>query len=266
MSPSPCGRRIKKGRFPTIHGDTIVFAAEGDLWRVGVTGGLAQRLTTHPGEETAPIISPDGRTLAFSGTYEGGTELYTMPLAGGLPTRWTYDGDAATATTWTPDGRLVYSTRHYATLPDPQLVVVDLADGTRTRIPLAEATYDATGDTLFFVRPSFHGNVTKRYRGGTARKIWRFTTGAAEADTLTPDYIGESHSPVWWDGRVYFVTDRDGTMNLWSMDETPAREDRRGPAGRARTAPLPRQVVPLSCGDHQRAVRRRRALNRATSL
>ena len=157
-------------RFPAIHGDTIVFAAEGDLWRVPVTGGLAQRLTTHPGEETAPVISPDGDTVAFSGTYEGGTELYTMPLAGGLPTRW-------------------------------------------------------TGDTLFFVRPSFHGNVTKRYRGGTARKIWRFATGAPEAETLTADYAGESHSPVWWDGRVYFVTDRDGTMNLWSMDESGA--DRR---------------------------------------
>ena len=208
---------------PAIHDDTIVFAAEGDLWRVPVTGGLAQRLTTHPGEETAPVISPDGQTVAFSGTYEGGTELYTMPLAGGLPTRWTYDGDAATATAWTPDSRLVYSTRHYATLPDPQLVAIDLESGTRDRIPLAEATeatYNATGDTLFFVRPSFHGNVTKRYRGGTARKIWRFETGAAEAETLTADYAGESHSPVWWDGRVYFVTDRDGTMNLWSMDET----------------------------------------------
>ena len=101
-------------------------------------------------------------------------------------------------------------------------MVIDLSSGTRDRIPLAEATYDATGDTLFFVRPSFHGNVTKRYRGGTARKIWRFAAGAPEAETLTADYAGESHSPVWWDGRVYFVTDRDGTMNLWSMDETGA--------------------------------------------
>lgn len=250
-------------RFPTIHGETIVFAAEGDLWRVPVTGGRAQRLTTHPGEETATIISPDGRTVAFSGTYEGGTELYTMPLAGGLPIRWTYDGDAATATAWTPDGRLVYSTRHYATLPDPQLVVIDLADGTRERIPLAEATeatYDATGDTLLFVRPSFHGNVTKRYRGGTARKIWRFATGAAEAETLTPDYVGESHSPVWWDDRVYFVTDRDGTMNLWSMEEagTGLRQhtrhagwDLRDPA--VSTGRLVYQVGQLQCPRRQPA-------------
>ena len=83
-------------RFPAIHGDTIVFAAEGDLWRVPLAGGLAQRLTTHPGEETAPIISPDGQTVAFSGTYEGGTEIYTMPLAGGLPTRWTARSSPAT--------------------------------------------------------------------------------------------------------------------------------------------------------------------------
>ncbi len=209
-------------RYPAVHGDSIVFAAEGDLWRVGTEGGLAQRLTTHTGVESAPIISPDGATVAFSATYEGGTELYTMPIGGGLPTRWTYDGDAATATAWRPDGRLVYTTRHYATLPDPQLVAVDLETGVRERIPLAEATeasWDDTGDTLFFVRPSFHGNVTKRYRGGTARKIWRFAEGAAEADSLTTDYPGESHSPVWWNDRVYFVSDRDGTMNLWSMDE-----------------------------------------------
>ena len=65
----------------------------------------------------------------------------------------------------------------------------------------------------------FHNNVTRRYEGGTARKIWKFTGGQAEAQVLTAAYIGESHSPLWWNGRVYFVSDRDGTMNVWSMDE-----------------------------------------------
>ena len=74
-------------RFPTLHGSTVVFAAEGDLWTVSVDGGLARRLTTHPGEEAFPAISPDGETLAFSATYEGPMEVYTMPLAGGRPTR-----------------------------------------------------------------------------------------------------------------------------------------------------------------------------------
>src|SRR3954453_17997422 len=67
-------------RFPAIHGDTIVFAAEGDLWRVDRRGGVATRLTTHPAEESRPAISPDGKTLAFSAAYEGPTEVYTMPI------------------------------------------------------------------------------------------------------------------------------------------------------------------------------------------
>jgi tricorn protease len=76
-------------RHAAIHGDTIVFSAEGDLWTVPVTGGTAQRLTTHPGIENHPVISPDGRTVAFTARYEGPTEVYTMPLAGGVPTRRT---------------------------------------------------------------------------------------------------------------------------------------------------------------------------------
>lgn len=209
-------------RFPAIHGETVVFAAEGDLWSVPLQGGLARRLTSHAEEESDPVISPDGQWLAFTARYEGPPELYTMPLAGGMPTRRTYDGESAIATTWTPDGKLVYTTTHYSGIPKPALVQIDLDNGTRTLVPLAgasEAVYDATGRSLFFVRPAFHNNVTKRYTGGTARDVWKFTTGAAEAVELTSDYNGESHSPMWWNGRIYFVSDRDGTMNLWSMDE-----------------------------------------------
>jgi tricorn protease len=209
-------------RYPALHGDRIVFAAEGDLWRVAANGGIAQRLTSHPAEESDPVISPDGRTLAFTARYEGPAELYTMPIDGGLPVRRTYEADASIATTWAPDGKLVYTTSHYSTLPQNQLVALDLAQGRRERIPLYTATegsYDADGQALYFVRPAYHNNVTKRYVGGTARDVWRFENGAAEAVELTGDYDGESHSPMWWNGRVYFVTDRDGTMNLWSMDE-----------------------------------------------
>ncbi len=209
-------------RFPDLHGSTVVFAAEGDLWKVPVSGGVAQRLTTHPGEERFPRVSPDGSTLAFSAQYEGPTEVYTMPFAGGLPVRRTYEGEASITTTWTPDGRLVYTTTHFATLPQNQLVALDLQENTRERIPLYTATegaFDETGQHLFFVRPAFHNNVTKRYTGGTARDVWRFSEGAAEAVELTGDFDGESHSPMVWQNRVYFVTDRDGTMNLWSMTE-----------------------------------------------
>jgi len=102
------------------------------------------------------------------------------------------------------------------------LVAIDTVSRAVRRIPLSqasEASFDASGKTTFFVRPPDHRNVTKRYSGGTARQIWRFTEGDAEAEKLTKDHKGESHHPMWWDGRVYFVTDRDGSMNLWSMAE-----------------------------------------------
>ena len=83
----------------------------------------------------------------------------------------------------------------------------------------SEATYDTAEEALYFVRPAFHRNVTKRYKGGTARQIWKFANGASEAVQLTRGYAGESHHPMWYQGRIYFITDRDGTMNLWSMDE-----------------------------------------------
>jgi tricorn protease len=207
---------------PASHGDVIVFAAEGDLWRVASGGGLAQRLTTHPAEESSPVISPDGRTVAFTARYEGPAELYTMPIEGGLPVRWTHESDASIATGWSPDGDVLYTTPHYSTLPQNQLVKINLETGARERVPLytaSEGAYDSTGRTLYFVRPAFHNNVTKQYKGGTARDVWKFVDGAPEAVELTGDYDGESHSPMWWDGRVYFVTDRDGAMNIWSMDE-----------------------------------------------
>src|SRR5262245_11315123 len=116
-SPAPQGYF----RFPALHGDLVVFTSEGDLWRVPVTGGVAQRLTTHPGTESHAAISPDGSTIAFSAEYEGPTEVYTMPLEGGLPRRRTFHGRFDRVVGWTPDGRLAFSTRAYSTLPNAQL-------------------------------------------------------------------------------------------------------------------------------------------------
>jgi len=209
-------------RFPTIHGDTIVFSAEGDLWRVGLQGGMARRLTSHPGEETSPAISPDGKTLAFTAQYEGPSEIYTMPLEGGLPARRTFLGEGAAAVGWTPDGKLLYTTGHYATLPNAQLAVIDLNTGKNALLPLSQAsegTYDPSGKTLFFTRLPFQGSHTKRYKGGTAQNLWRYTDGQPEAIALTADYPGTSKNPMWWKGRIYFASDRDGTMNIWSMRE-----------------------------------------------
>ncbi|NBV63301.1 MAG: hypothetical protein EBR71_02290, partial [Planctomycetes bacterium] len=98
-------------RMPAIHGDTVVFVSEGDLWRVNAAGGDATRLTSHAGEERDPSISPDGTTLAFTATYEGPREVYTMPLAGGLPVRRTWDAGRVGTTGWEPDGTLLLDGR-----------------------------------------------------------------------------------------------------------------------------------------------------------
>ena len=208
---------------PNIHNNTIVFVAEGDLWTVPLSGGLAQRITTHPEEENFPSISPDGKTIAFSASYEGPLEVYTMPVEGGIPTRWTYERDASVTNSWTPDGKVIYNTRAYSKVPDNQIITIDLLTKNKTKIPLAqasEAAYDASGKTVYFVRPAYHRNVTKRYKGGTARQIWKFTEGSNEAIKLTKDHLGESHHPMWFSGRIYFITDRDGIMNIWSMNES----------------------------------------------
>jgi tricorn protease len=206
-------------RYPAIHGDTIIFTAEGDLWSVGTKGGTARRLTSNPGKEFQAAISPDGQTVAFSAEYEGPVDVYTMPVDGGLPQRRTWDGDAIAAG-WAPDGRLLVRTTRYSTLPDPKLVAID-ATGKKEILPLAQAasgSYSEDGKTLFFTRLDRQSSSTKRYQGGTAENIWRYEAGS-EAVLLTGDWPGTSNSPMAWDGRVYFLSDRDGVMNVYSMDK-----------------------------------------------
>lgn len=206
-------------RHPALHDSTIVFTSEGDLWKVGIKGGVAQRLTTHPGNETQAAISPDGKHIAFSAEYEGPTEVYVMPMEGGLPRRLTYEG-GATVVGWTPHGDVLYATRTLSTLPNDQLVRVHPVTGDRKVVPLAQASdgvFDSEGRTLVFTRLPFQGSSTKRYQGGTAQNLWRFDDGSPEAVPLTSDYPGTSKEPMWWKGRIYFLSDRDGCMNLWSM-------------------------------------------------
>jgi tricorn protease len=207
-------------RYPAIHGNTVAFTSEGDLWETSIDGGIARRITTHPGEESRPAFSPDGKTIAYSANYEGPTEVYTMPATGGLPTRRTFEGGNVQVAGWTPDGKILYSTSRYSTLPDAQLATI-AADNTVALIPLSQAsqgTYDPQGRTFFFTRQRFQGSQAKRYQGGTAQNLWKYTAGS-EPVPLTADYPGTSKDAMFWNGRVYFLTDRDATMNLWSMDQ-----------------------------------------------
>ena len=196
-------------RFPAIAGEQIIFTAEGDLWRVPIQGGLAQRLTSHPAEESHAAVSPDGKTLAYSASYEGPIDVYTMPLDGGVPVRRTFEGwpggrvvgpdsvgsiGGALVVGWTPTGMILYSTSHYATLPNLQLATLDPATNTITLVPLAQASEGAFGQdgSVLFTRFPFQGSYTKRYQGGTAQNLWRYASGQTEAVPLTADYKGTS--------------------------------------------------------------------------
>ncbi|WP_240507422.1 S41 family peptidase [Algoriphagus ratkowskyi] len=208
---------------PDVNAEQIVFVSEGDIWKVPISGGQAIRLTSHPGDESDPKLSPDGKWVAYAASYEGPTEVYMMPMAGGLPKRLTYEPAASIPIDWKSATEIGYVTNQYATLPKLMTLTINMETGAKSFLPLemaAEGSFSEDGQTYFFVRPTFHNNVTKRYEGGTARQIWKYTSGVAEAVKLTQDYKGEDHHPVAHQGKVYFLSSRDGIVNVWVMDQT----------------------------------------------
>jgi tricorn protease len=208
-------------RTPCIYQNIVVFTAEGDLWKYDMTNGITSRLTTDQGMETNPSISQDGKYIVFSGQYEGYTELYEMDINGSVPKRLTYNLDRTIqASGWTSDGKIIYRTMAYSHLPSLQLFKLDPITFILEPIPLWEASfgcYDKQG-VLFFSRLPKQGSKTKRYKGGFIEQIWSFD-GKQEAKCLTSDFEGTSTRPMIYNDRVYFLTDRDGTMNIWSMDK-----------------------------------------------
>src|SRR5262249_20877537 len=152
--------------------------------------------------------------IAFAAEYEGPSEIYVMPTAGGLPKRLTYDGVRASAIGWKAGAgdqpaRVIASTNRFTTLPNTQLALIDPGGGTREIVPLAQASdgcYDDAGTTIFFTRLPFQGSQTKRYKGGTAQNLWKYADSAPEAVPLTADYAGTSANPMWWKRRLYFLS------------------------------------------------------------
>jgi tricorn protease len=205
-------------RQPAISAEAIVFVAEGDIWRTNISGGAAQRLTTHAGEESNPAISPDGKSVAFTARYEGPAEVYVMPIAGGAPTRLTFDGDNARVQGWAKDNKVLYNTARYSDKPSARLYTVDINTRAVEAVPLADAAEGCYADTtLVFTRQPVNSDSVKRYEGGLAQKIWMWN-GETEALPLTADYKGTSRQPMCGATRIYFLSNRDGTMNVWSMN------------------------------------------------
>lgn len=215
-------------RYPSIHKNTVVFSAEGDLWKTTLAGGTATRLTTNHGREVLPAISPDGQQVTFLAEYDGPDNLYIMPISGGLPNRLTYSEGQVTPRGWINDRQILYATNERTVFGENfQLVTLDTETRVRNWIPLAQAfegSFDAGPDNsqnnsraLFFTRLSGPFHNIRHYQGGTAQNIWKYLDGK-EAIPLTKDFPGTSRHPLFWNQRVYFVSDRDGSGNLWSMD------------------------------------------------
>ncbi len=213
-------------QYPAASGDVLVFASEGDLWRSARTGGTAVRLTNDEGEESEPAISPDGKLIAFTASYDSNADIYVMPIAGGRPTRVTFAGGFVRTIGWTPDGRVIYSSSLAGAGQGEVLYTLDPAGGEATAVPLwraNDATFGADGRTLFFTRRGLYARARDNavlYRGGGMEQLWRWQTGSeSEAVQLLADFGAPIRMPMAYSGRVYFVSDKGGKDAVWSVAE-----------------------------------------------
>lgn len=212
-------------RQPAAQGDQLVFVAEGDLWRTGVSGGAAQRLTTHAGSETWPALSPDGRWIAFVGQYDGNGDVYVMPASGGVPRRLTWDVGSVRVWGVTASGQVLYTGATERGQPGTQLHLVDLRTGERRALPVGQASDGALspdGQTLYFTRNGLRNDNARQYRGGAQARLWVMDLASkAEARPLFREGQNDRRPMPYTDtdggARLAFLSDRDGTYNLWSV-------------------------------------------------
>jgi tricorn protease len=209
---------------PDIHGSTIVFTYENDLWSVPSAGGTATRLTSHPGNEYAAHFSPDGAQIAFTGQYDGASSsVYVMKSTGGIPNRLTYMPGTTMSLGWTPDGKRVIfrSTFENVIYRTPKLYTVDLEGSLPQRLPPDRGTlcsFSADGKSLLYSRKGSEEYYWKRYKGGEYPDIWRYDF-ASNNYTKISDYVGKSTYPMWVGNSMYFVSDRvNGISNLFVQD------------------------------------------------
>ncbi len=211
-------------RAPALSDNTLVFTAEGDLWTKKLGQSQAQRLTSLPAEELGASISKDGQWVAYVANYEGSSEVYIIPIAGGQAKRVSFENSRVRVQGWTADGQVLYATdnafgpANYWVLRSVNPDTLETQD-----LPLADAiegTIDDKGDYLYFTRFGLQttGDNAKVYRGGAKGELWRFKLGSkTEAQRLTSNHIGSVRQPMLWDNRLYFVSDSSGNDNIWSM-------------------------------------------------
>jgi tricorn protease len=214
---------------PTFNGNLIAFSYAGDLWTVDRSGGHASRLTTGTGIETDPVFSPDGRLIAFTGEYDGNTDVFVVPAMGGVPTRLTHHPAVDSAVGWTPDGKNVIfrSNRESDSPRYTKLFKVSLNGGLPTPLPLPMASsgqFSVDGKYFAYspvsgASPFNYSNYVawRNYRGGLASSIW--IVNMATLDVVkVPRERSNDFNPVWVDKQVYFLSDRNGPISLFRYD------------------------------------------------
>ncbi|MFQ5535957.1 MAG: PDZ domain-containing protein [Gemmatimonadota bacterium] len=226
--PSPA--QAQGSRFlgePDVGPEYIAFVHANDIWIVGRDGGRARRLTSGMGAETSPAFSPDGRLLAFSAQYGGNTDVYVVPVEGGQPKRLTWHPGEDRVQGWTTDGRILFRSGRdgrptrlwtfYSVSPEGDF---PLSVG----VPQAyDGEMSGDGRWLAYQEIGFWDPEWRNYRGGQAQPISVVST-ETWARRTTP-WEGERHmAPVWMDGVVYYISERDWAANVWSWNPQTGEE------------------------------------------
>lgn len=214
-------------RFPATNSSEVVFSYAGDLWTVSINGGEAKRLTSHLGYEMFGRFSPDGKTIAFTGEYDGNREVYTIPATGGTPFRVSYTatnsrdelgdrmGPNNMVMTWTPDGKSIVFRNRISDGFSGELWTVPADGAMPTKLPLPEGgfcSYSPDGKKLAYNRVMREFRTWKYYRGGMADDIWIYDGKKVENIT---DNIAQDIFPMWVGDEIFFASDRDMTMNIF---------------------------------------------------
>ncbi len=205
-------------RYPTLHRETIVFVSDDDLWRVPVSGGIARRLTAGLSEPSTPCLSHDGQWIAFVGRDEQHPEVYLMSAEGGPARRMTWLGPDVIVRGWTPDGHILFVTTYAQPFfRNYRAYTLDPAGGAPQLLPLGQVNHLAFGPgaTRVIGRNTADPARWKRYRGGTAGHLWIDAGGTGVYRRMT-ELRGNITSPMWVDGRVYYLSDTEGVGNLYS--------------------------------------------------